>query len=515
MPYFSLSDLPSLSGERLFQVYGAADATGTLEVANVLLPLLSKAQLRFYRHSLALQGPALHMSLRGVLIDRAARKELLDELRQDIRRKEKKLDDAIGDRWTKTEAVTGICRKSVRKDKRHSWERGKPDSERVCTACGAARLTRKPFNAFSAPDCQELFYATLALPPQRNKDGKVAADEEILGRIERRGGEAGVFAKAILDIRAQRKQESILKTRLSPDGRFRCSFSVAAAWTARWASSKAADGVGGNIQTIPEQLRRIFIADPGMEMFYADLERAESLVVAYVSGDERYIEAHEGDTHSYVANMVWPEIENPKETPLPWDPHRTYRHAAKQIQHGITRGLSPGGMAIKFRIPHRIAKQSVIAFTRQFPGVAAWQREQAAAIEGQRPLVTPLGRTCSMLGRPWDERTHRQGWSFTPQALVADVLNTALWWIWRDLDPDLVQVLAQCHDAILGQYPKELRNEAVPAILERMALTTTVVGLDGKEREMTIPVEIKVGKNWGPLSDDNPEGLQKLPISAS
>jgi hypothetical protein len=104
---------------------------------------------------------------------------------------------------------------------------------------------------------------------------------------------------------------------------------------------------------------------------------------------------------------------------------------------------------------------------------------------------------------------------------VAHVLNLGLLRVWRDLDlPEeaLAQLMAQVHDAILGQWPKERRLEAARAVKERMLIPFQVRGFDGKTRVCTIPVEIMAGANWSKKNLKaekgrlNPGGMEVLHV---
>jgi len=145
-----------------------------------------------------------------------------------------------------------------------------------------------------------------------------------------------------------------------------------------------------------------------------------------------------------------------------------------------------------------------------FPGIQVWQRATKTEVMESRPLVNPLGRRIRLFGRPWDGHTYKQGLSYRPQSGVADILDLALWLLWREHDPELVQVLAQVHDAVLGQFPTEKREAALLAIQEAMTIPVEILGADGKWRTMVIPVEIAIGQNWGKRSENNPKGLEEV-----
>ncbi len=90
-----------------------------------------------------------------------------------------------------------------------------------------------------------------------------------------------------------------------------------------------------------------------------------------------------------------------------------------------------------------------------------------------------------------------------PQSLTADVLNIALWHVWRDLDPHALHLLAQVHDAILFQFPEADEEPITRAVLRRMEIKVPMRG----GRTMVIPVEPSTGWNWGKRSPANPRGM--------
>ncbi len=510
----TLDEVDGLRGMHRAWAYNALDVTGTREIIDVLLPRLTPEQDRTYRFELACCSPAVAMMHRGVLVDTERRDAALKELRGDLRkltREVNKLPEVAGT-WDGVELVTGICTHSTRKDKRHKWPRGEPDATRKCECCGTARQRASLFNPASHDQTSHLFHDLHGLPPQRNKKRKLSVDEEVIERIGRRWPRFAQLCAAILAYRGAVKQIGFLNSRLSPDDRMLSSSNVGQAWTGRWSMSKNPFGQGTNLQNIAEKHRYIFIADPGYIMGYADLEQAESRVVAYEAGDPEYIEAHlSGDVHTFVARLLWPDLpwtgdmaedKLIAKTYPPWDPDHTYRDAGKHIQHGLNYGLTPQGLAAYAHIPFAEAVKVYRRYFGMFPFVRAWQRRIRKEVEGQKALVNPLGRRCRLFGRPWDEHTAKQGFAFIPQSTVADVLNIALWCCWKALDPDRVQLLSQVHDAILFQYPRG-DNEAVAEVVKHMIIPIPI-----GSRVMTIPVEVQVGANWGHASKDNPLGLE-------
>lgn len=523
---WSLEQAQEAGGQVRSWLYNALDVTGTREIADVLLPRLDPQTARTYAFERALQAPAMAMSLRGVRVDTVARAEAAKELNKELTKDLKAIAKmpGVADTWDGLEKVTGKCKKSSRKDGKHTWEKGIADSPaRICLSCGTSRFAPSPFNPNSSKQCFHLFYELHGLPIQKDKTGKPSTDDDCLERLGKKFPRVRPITDAIRDVRDKRKQLGFLKAKLTPANRFPSTFNVGAAWTGRFSSSKDPRGRGGNLQNVSERHRHIFVADPGYEMYYADLKQAESLDVAYESGDEEYIAAHKsGDVHTYVARLVWPELpwngDIMKDKVIAsshypeWDnkPGHDFRFQSKGIQHGSNYGLTPYGVAMRAKIPVKAAKDSQGRYFNAFPHIRAWQEYRKAQVMNSEPIVTPLGRRFRLFGRPWDEHTHNQGMAASPQSMVADVLDTGMWQVWYHCDPDLIQLLAQVHDALLGQFRKEHRNQAVEALYGYMQIPVEVTDIYGVTRLMEIPVEIAVGLNWGKAGPKNPHGLRSL-----
>jgi DNA polymerase I-like protein with 3'-5' exonuclease and polymerase domains len=258
-------------------------------------------------------------------------------------------------------------------------------------------------------------------------------------------------------------------------------------------------------------------------MGYADLKTAESLVCGYLAGDEAYIEAHKGDVHTRMTRLLWPEElpwtgDDKKDKALAkslcpeWDnvDGHDYRFQAKRIVHGSTYGQSPYGIARLMHIPVQVASKAQGAFFSAFPRLREWQKYIYARVVEGLPIITPFSREVTLLGRPWDEHTYKQGLALTPQSTVGDVLNTALFRVYSRHDPDLIELLAQIHDAILCQWEKALEDKALAAVKECMTVKTPITDIYGTTRTCTIGVEIAVGNNWGKVSKANPGGLEEV-----
>lgn len=528
MPIFTLEQAKAEpKGQLKDWLYNTLDNTGTREIADVLLPRLNAAQARTYAFERALQAPAMAMMQRGINIDGMQRQRMITELKRELAKDVNSLskNTVVQGLWDYTTKNTGSCPNPQRKDGKHKWEKwtkGASELGRHCSACGIDRLIPDPFNANSSDHVDHLIYDLLGIPVHTDKKGNRSTGGDILERLAIKFEQHRSIIDSILAVRDKKKQLGSLQARLSKDGRYPSSFNIGAAWTGRQSSSKNPYGEGGNAQNVAPRHRRIFIADPGKLLVYADLKQAESNVVAHISGDEVYIDAHKsGDVHTYVARLVWPDLpwtgdlkkDKAIAKRLPdWDPveGHDFRFQAKRIQHGSNFGLTPPGISMIARIPMKQAFKAQENYFNEFPGIRSWQQRVAADIKNHLPLTNVLGREITLFGRPWEPHTIKQGLAFIPQSSVADILNLGMWRVWRYQDPtggsaDDLELLAQIHDAILGQFSKD-RMEVLHETVRLLQIPIPVNG-----RIMQIEAEIAVGYNWGKRSEDNPRGMYEPP----
>lgn len=528
----NLTDAQYTTGQTKEWAYNCIDCIATLEIDDVLDDKMSASDKRTHDFYMAMQAPALDMTIRGMLIDQTERETLNGILKKELSVIERELagHPSIRPVWDKMEKNSGACLRPSRKDGKHKWQPGVEDTvERKCLDCGAARLKVRPFKASSDDDLKHLLYDIFKMKKQLNKDHNVTVDKEAREKLTEKYPKHSEVLTLLSRYADIEKQIGFFKFR-SPDGRFHSSFNVGVTSTHRWSSNQDADGNGGNGQNITEKHRYVFTADPGMELCYADLKQAESKVISFVAGDEAYIEAHEGgDTHTFVCRLVWPEgvggkewtgdldqdkkiatSANPK-----WDdkPGHDFRFQSKAVQHGSNLGLTPFGMAIQKRIPIAAASEGQSRYFKAFPGIRGYQRYIDALVKDQHPIITPLGVRFKLFGRPWDEHTYKEGLAVIPQSMVGHIISIGLMRIYDAL-PD-IQLLAQVHDAILFQFPKG-RYDLVYEALELMKVPVVIKAVDGTVRTMVIGTEAAVGNNWGHKNTNpdrgrlNPDGISEI-----
>ena len=427
--------------------YCGLDSCVTYEVFNALLPLQTENSRKIYSFERSLMNPALEMMRRGVRVDQVLRSKHLSEL------SEKK--DTL-------ERQLNLMAETVRPG---------------------------PLNARSLPQLTSFFYSSLHYKPiyhTHKGTKKISMNREVLEKLKEEFF-AEPFAATILAIRDLSKLVEVLSAGVDTDSRIRVSYNVAGTETGRWSSSKNVFGGGTNFQNITPGIRDIFISDPGYLLAYADLEQAESRVVAYLSNDPAYIDACEStDLHAIVAKMVFSIPDS--RIRAPYYRHFSYRDIAKRAGHATNYMVSPFTLSRYFKLPVSLCEEFQRLYFTAFPEIRKWHHSVQVALQTKGRLVTPFGRERQFLGRKYDDTTLREAVAYVPQSTVADLLNLSLFTLYTSF-PN-IQLLAQIHDAILFQFPE---ND-IPLALSAASAMSVPIKISGKE--MKIPVEVKIGWDW-------------------
>lgn len=471
-------DLSTIDTRQQRQIYNALDCCLTREVWNKTEPLLDPNTRLIYNFELAMRAPALEMMLQGVLIDKHARGQAIQELI-------------------------------------HKRGRVRYIIDTLATVIWGSGL-----NPNSPKQVADFFYGVMHIPPVYKFDkGKRKVDTG-RGAMEKLQAYfyAGPVARAILAHRDLGKQISTLQSGVDDDGRMRASYNPSATETGRWSSSRNVFGGGTNLQTITERLRYVFVASAGFKLAYIDLEQAESRIVGLLCwllfDDARYLDACEaGDLHTTVCMMVWPEMEWGRGNDREVADQTFYRHFSRRdISKRAGHASNYRGMATTvaglLNVPVLVMQKFQHQYFRAFPGLPRWHSWVARELQIKRQLTTPLGRTRTFFGRARDDSTIREAIANTPQSTVGDLLNLGLWRVWDKMN-GRVRLLAQVHDAILIEFPEENENEILPQVQQELEIPLSYALAPGEPpRSITVPSEIQVGWNWQHASASNLDGLK-------
>jgi len=440
-------------------VYNGLDCCLTAEILSVLQPQLDNLTSRTYAFSKSLQGPVLEMRLRGVLVDRTRRREVVSLLHEKLEALEENLNKIVNE-------GVGFY----------------------------------GFNWRSPDHLRKLFYDRLGIPPIR-KRGVVTTDRAALEKMEQY-----LVARPIIShLKAMRdlgKKISVLTTEIDPDGRIRTSYNIGGTETGRFSSSISEFGSGGNLQNVEESLRSVLVADAGMKMGYFDAEQGESRVVGGIEWglfkDSRYLDACEsGDLHTTVSKLCRPDMawsgdlkEDKELAEQPYYRHYSLRKLCKSIGHGTNYSGKPQTLHNLYKIDVDAIEEFQLRYFRAFPSHLKWHAHVERILIETGTIISLLGRKRQFWGRRNDADTLREAIAYDPQGSLADIVNGGMLQLWR---ANICQLLMQVHDAVVVQYPEEVEDEIVPQILELLRYPVHI----GNGRELIIPYGAKTGWNFG------------------
>ncbi len=476
-------------------IYNALDTALTFEV-DLARQRLAANDTLIYDFERAMQGPALEMMLRGFRVDIMERERAVCVLRNaqdELRSILFEILGAIGAQFT--EKIIG-----------------------------------------SDVQLRALFYDLMHLAPiEQTRQGvtKRPMNREVLEKLLLRDKYTEVLVRLVLEIRDKTKALQVLETEIDNDFRWRCSYNVAATSTGRWSSSKSTLGTGNNFQNVSEELRRVFIPDPGFKLYGIDKAQSEARDVAWFCGtilnDWSYFEACEsGDLHTYVTKLVYPE--------WPWTGnlradrdiaerkfyrHLSYRDASKRIGHGTNYMGQPPELSKQTRVPVGLVTEYQRRYFTAFPCIDLMHKWVSQTLQRERYLVNSFGRRRDFFGHPTSNDTLKGAVAYLFQSATGDCVNLGLYRLWKRMGTR-VQILSQLHDAVYFQLPTPVSDDDEQKILREALDCMEITQFDPKSgRSMTIPGEVVGGYNWahrfrrtedGTLEDWNPNGLTEIKV---
>jgi DNA polymerase I-like protein with 3'-5' exonuclease and polymerase domains len=487
-------------------IYNGGDCCLTFEIDEARQRLRQNDTL-IYDFERAMQAPAMEMMLRGFRVDIAEREK-------------------------------AILATHSRKDSNEEV------IKTIITAIMGSYNEKLPN---SPTQLQHLFYDIMRIPPiERHINGetKRPMNRETLERLETRDKWAAPIINAILRHRDWTKTLQVLETEIDSDWRWRCSYNIGGTSTGRWSSSKSPflsyneetqkwKQVGNNFQNINEELRRIFIPDPGFKLYGIDKAQSEARDVGWfcgtILGDWSYLDACEsGDLHTYVTRLVYPEWswtgDIKKDRQL--SERRfyrlfTYRDASKRLGHATNYLVTPNEASRQIRIPLNLVEDFQRRYFAAFPCIQRMHQWVSQQLQRSRFLVNSFGRRRDFFDRPEDRETLKSAIAYLFQSATGDCLNLGLWRLWRKMESK-IQILAQLHDAVYFQAPISNDSEEQNLLRESLKLVEITQRDPKSGRTMTIPGEIVGGFNWahrfrlledGTRDEWNPRGLSEIKIA--
>ena len=478
-------------------IYNGLDCCVTLEVFHRLQEQIDDVSAATYDFSKCLQAPLLEMSSRGVLVNQAHRKKVLAECRKHIKRLEGQL--------------ARILREGIG--------------------------IEEPINWGSNPQMMGVLYGVMGIKPILKRN----AQNQMRPTIDKAALQqlciyytAEPICNHLAALRDVDKKRQFLEKEIDPSGRFLTSLNPAGTNTGRLSSAESVFDTGGNTQNIDRRLREIFIPDKGYKFGNFDLEQADSRNLGAMCweafhdshGKEfagSYLDACESeDLHTLVAriavpSLAWGTKPDREIADAMADPRMSHRDRCKRLGHGTNYIGQPRTMSKHTNIPVADVARFQTNYFEAFPCIPLFHKRVAELLRATSSLTTLFGRrryffdrtpkkTLKSLGT---SSTMREAVAYGPQSMTAEQINIGLLRIWRKY-PE-IQLLLQVHDSILLQYPEELEDKIIPAVLKLLEVTLKLTA----GRSFTVPVEAKVGWNYGDVSYAkdktaiNPYGLAK------
>lgn len=422
----SQPDTAGVPVERMGE-YAAEDADVTLQLADVLLPLLREAgQEQLMRQVEFPLLPVLAgIEAEGMRVDPAQLAEASASLGEQIDTVRTRIENTLG----------------------------------------------RPINLNSPKQLGDLLFGEMHLlaKPKKTKGGQYVTDEETLRKL-------APAVPLVADILSYRELSKLKGTYLDAlpryisarDGRIHSTLLQMVTATGRLASQAP------NLQNIPVRsesgrlIRRAFVArDAEHCILSADYSQIELRIMAALSGDEAMTEAFAlgRDIHAETAARIY-GVERSEVTPQ-------MRRAAKTVNFGIIYGISAFGLSQRLDCPRSEAAALIDSYFTRFPGVKACmdrlireagEKGYAETLCGRRRALPDLTATNFNL-RAAAERNAIN----TPiQGSAADMIKLAMIRVAEILRGRRTKMIMQIHDELLFDLCLEEKEELLPLICKAM-----------------------------------------------
>ena len=193
------------------------------------------------------------------------------------------------------------------------------------------------------------------------------------------------------------------------------------------------------------------------------------------------------DIHKYNASIIFNK--HPKDI-LPSE-----RQIAKNRVHGANYRIGPAKAAKLAGTTEEKAREDLNKYKARFPNLEIWWRNVEEQIGKTRVMSNYFGRKRMFFGR-WGHELVNEAIAYYPQSTVGDLLNLGIIRCYPNLPPDWA-LLIQNHDSIAAQVPKETPPMHIYKFFKHyFEIPLTIYG-----KTYIIPIDIKVGENWGVMKN--------------
>jgi len=430
--------------------YAAEDADITLQLKNVFESMLNDTHTKklFEEIEIPLIPVLADMEAEGIMLDKAALKELSLTLEKDIAHVEAEIQQLAG----------------------------------------------TPFNVSSPKQVGDVLFEVLQIAekPKKTKTGQYATGEEVLVKLV---GKHDIVGK-ILDYRELVKLKNTyvdtLPLLVNPTThRIHTSFNQVVAVTGRLSSDNP------NLQNIPirtergREIRKAFIPrGENYTLLSADYSQIELRIIAELSGDAGMIEAFQQglDIHAATAAKVYNVYLE--------DVTSDMRRNAKMVNFGIIYGISAFGLSERLNIPRKEAAAIIENYFQKYPGIKTYMDDSIELAKEKGYVETIMGRRRYL--RDINSSNHtvrgfaeRNAINAPIQGSAADMIKIAMINIHNDFKTQNLKskMLLQVHDELVFDVWHEEMDVVKHIVSHRMKTAMPT---------MKVPMEIGLGTghNW-------------------
>ena len=345
------------------------------------------------------------------------------------------------------------------------------------------------FNILSPKQLGEVLFDELLLPAGKKTKTGWSTNADVLEKL--RGKHP--IVQEILDYRMLTKlkstyAEGLLKV-IEPDGRIHTNFQMTVTATGRLSSTEP------NLQNIPvrkelgAQIRRMFVASPGMTLVDADYSQIELRLLAHISGDKAMQEAFLSgeDFHTVTASQVF-------DTPID-EVTPTLRSRAKAVNFGIVYGISAFSLAQDIGVYPSEARAYMDAYLNKYHGVRDYMKAIVEKAREEGSVSTLYGRrrglpelkSANFNTRQFGERV---ALNMPIQGSAADIIKLAMVAVHRRLRAEglKARLILQVHDELIVECPEEEASRVCEILSREMEHVA----------ELSVPLtaEAHVGHSW-------------------
>lgn len=339
------------------------------------------------------------------------------------------------------------------------------------------RLAGMRFNLNSPKQLSYILFEKLELPVIKRTKTGASTDHEVLVKL-------APYHEIVDSLLQYREIEKIRSTYIDAipklierDGRVRTT------WCQNTTSTGRLSSIGPNLQNIPPEVRKGFVAPQDWVLLSSDYSQIELRIVASLSGDSTLKEAfvRKEDIHIRTASLI---------LGIPEDSvGKKERGIAKMINFGIIYGMGAYGLSARLGIPIEDARQFIDAYFKTYPMVKEW-------VEKTVKQATEIGYTKTILGRKRyfervDSSDARAAINAPVQGSAADMIKIAMINIDRALTAMKSRLIIQVHDELVLETPKAELPEVASIVKREMEGAVTL--------EVPVVCDMKVGKNWGEM----------------